>query len=117
LSCKKIAFVLQKIAISTFSHTLGIFISFWNTFSYFGMLSQLLAHCADLSKSEGQLCCCHETSPKPFLLKYKEVRKKGKTLRKSANPFLICSVVLVLLKKCVQKVVQLVSRSWISVDF
>ncbi len=25
------------------------------------ILTQLLAHCADLSKSEGQLCCCHET--------------------------------------------------------
>jgi hypothetical protein len=54
-----------KIAISTFSYTLGILLSFWETFSYFPILSQLLAHCADLSKSEGQLCCCHETGLKP----------------------------------------------------
>ncbi len=50
-----------------FSHTLGILLSFWHTFKYFGILSQLLAHCADLSKSEGQLCCCHETGVKQFL--------------------------------------------------
>jgi hypothetical protein len=49
-----------KIVISTISHTLGILLSFWHTFKYFGILSQLLAHCADLGKSEGQLCCCHE---------------------------------------------------------
>jgi len=74
LHTKKIAFVLQKnsictakIAISTLSHTLGILLSFWHTFSYFRILSQLLAHCEDLSKSEGQLCCCHETGLKPIL--------------------------------------------------
>jgi len=41
-----------KIASSTFSHTLGLLLSFWHTFSYFPKLSQLLAHCAYLSKSE-----------------------------------------------------------------
>ncbi len=30
--------------------------------THFPIISQLLAHCADLSKSEGLLCCCHETS-------------------------------------------------------
>jgi len=35
--------------------------------SYFCHTTQLLAHCADLSKSEGQLCCCHETGLKPVL--------------------------------------------------
>ncbi len=56
-----------KIAISTFSRTLDILLSFWHTFSYFPILSQLLAHCADLSKSEGQLCCCHKTCLRPVL--------------------------------------------------
>jgi len=48
---KKISFVLQKnsiciakIAISKFSHSLGLLLSFWDTFSYFSILSQLLAH-------------------------------------------------------------------------
>ncbi len=57
-----------KIAISTISHTLGLLISFLHTFSYFPIPSQLLAHCAVLSKSKGQLCCCHETFLKPVLL-------------------------------------------------
>jgi len=56
-----------KIAISTFSHTLVILLSFWHTSSYFHIFSQLLAHCADLRKSEGQLCCCHETGLKLVL--------------------------------------------------
>jgi len=68
LHTQKISYVhTAKIAISTFSHTLGILLSFGHTFKYFGILSQLLAHCADLSKSEGQLCCCHENSLKPVL--------------------------------------------------
>jgi hypothetical protein len=54
----------EKIAISTFSHTSDIHLSIWHTLSYFPLLSQLLAHCSDLSKSEGQLCC-HETGLKP----------------------------------------------------
>jgi len=58
----------SKIAISIFSYTIGIFLSFGHTFSYFCILSQLLAHCADLSKSDGQLCCCHETGLKPGLV-------------------------------------------------
>jgi hypothetical protein len=56
---KNISFALHKnsictakIAISTFSHTFGILFSFWHTFSYFPILSQLLAHCANLSKSD-----------------------------------------------------------------
>jgi hypothetical protein len=36
-----------EIAISTFYHTLVILLSFWHTFKYFCILSQLLAHCAD----------------------------------------------------------------------
>ncbi len=56
-----------KIAISTFSPNLGILLSFWHTFKYFCILSQLLAHCADLSKSKEQLCCCHETGLKLVL--------------------------------------------------
>jgi len=41
-----------KIAISTFSHTFGILLSFSHTFSFFPILSQLLAHCANLSISD-----------------------------------------------------------------
>jgi len=70
----KIAFVFQKIAISKFSHTLGILFSFWHTFLYNPILSQLLAHWADFSKSEGQLCCCHETGLKPVFLLF-EIEK------------------------------------------
>jgi len=66
LYCKK-SICTAKIAICTFYHTLGILLSFWHTFKYFCILSQLLAHCADLSKSEGQLCCCHETGLNPVL--------------------------------------------------
>jgi hypothetical protein len=72
--CKK-SICSAKIAMSTFSHTLGILLSFWHTFKYFGILSQLLAHCAAdsskfrfRSKSRGRLCCCHETGLKPVLL-------------------------------------------------
>jgi len=35
----------SKKAISTFSHTLGMLLSFWHTFSYLPIFSQLLAHC------------------------------------------------------------------------
>jgi len=67
-NAKKNRIFTSKIAISTVSHTLGILLSFCHTFSYFCILSQLLAYCADLSKSEGQLCCCHKTGLKPVLL-------------------------------------------------
>jgi len=59
LYCKK--------AIRPFSNALCILLSFWHTFSYFPIISKLLAQCADLSKSEGQLCCCHEIGLKPVL--------------------------------------------------
>ena len=81
-----------KIAISTFSHTLGILLSFWHTFKYFGILSQLLAHCADLSKSKGQLCCCHEAGLKPVLLSLKNSPSPGKKASQVPVPGCVPSV-------------------------
>jgi len=42
LKCKKNIFT-EKIAISKYSHTLGIILSFWHTLSTFSTLSQRLA--------------------------------------------------------------------------
>jgi len=67
LLLQKIAFVLQKKQLAHFLMLYALLLSFWHTFSYFPILSKLLAHCAFLSKSEGQLCCCHETGLKPVL--------------------------------------------------
>jgi len=43
----------------------------------------VLAHCADLSKSEGQLCSCHETGLKPVLVKIRHDALAGMVFNSS----------------------------------
>jgi len=84
---QKIAFVLQK-----------------EQLAHFLILSQLLAHCADLSKSEGQLCCCHETSLKPLLSNLDNVcystKNRSEYIREIFGPFRMTSQFLGLDQRC-----------------